>query len=49
MPGIFILAIALLVVLAVAGFAAHLLFSPWILLAVAIVAVIKLRPRGRRS
>ena len=49
MPGLLILALAVLVVLAVVGFAAHLLFSPWILLAVAIVAFIKLRPRRRRS
>ncbi len=45
MPGIIILAILALIALAVVGFTAHLLFSPWILLAVAIVAVIKLRPR----
>lgn len=49
MPGILILALALLVALAVVGFTAHLLFSPWILLAVAIVAFIKLRPRRSRS
>jgi hypothetical protein len=45
MPGILILAVLALIALAVVGFAAHLLFSPWILLAVAIVAVVKLRPR----
>jgi hypothetical protein len=34
------------VALAVIGFAAHLLFSPWLLLAaVAVVAWIKFRPR----
>ncbi len=45
MPGILILAVLALIALSVVGFAAHLLFSPWILLAVAIVAVVKLRPR----
>jgi hypothetical protein len=42
-----IIALALLVVLAViiASFALHLLFSPWLLVAVAIVAFIKFRPR----
>jgi hypothetical protein len=48
MPGILFLALVALVALAVVGFAAHLLFSPWILLAVAIVAFIKLRPRRSR-
>ncbi len=42
-----ILALALLVILAlaVAGFALHILFSPWLLVAIAIVAWIKFRPR----
>ena len=48
---LWIIALALIAVLAVivVGFAVHLLFSPWLLvLAVAIVAWIKLRPRGSR-
>jgi hypothetical protein len=43
-----IIALVLLVIVAVSilGFAVHLLFSPWLLVAVAIVAWIKFRPRG---
>jgi hypothetical protein len=47
-----ILAIALVVILAVVVLTAavHLLFSPWLLLAVvAVVAWIKFRPRGNRQ
>jgi hypothetical protein len=43
-----IIALVLIAVfaLAVLGFAVHLLFSPWLLLAVvAIVALVKFRPR----
>ena len=42
-----ILTLALLVIvgLAVASFAVHFLFSPWLLVAVAILAWIKFRPR----
>jgi uncharacterized membrane protein len=53
MPALFALGlaaaivVAIIVVISVLGFAAHLLFSPWILLAIAIVAWIKLRPRRR--
>lgn len=46
-----ILALALVAVLAVivVGFVAHLLFSPWLLvLAVAVVAWMKFRPRGSK-
>jgi hypothetical protein len=38
-----------LVVVSVLGFALHFLFSPWLLLAVAIVAWIKFRPRRTRQ
>jgi hypothetical protein len=52
MPAIIaIVALALVVILAVAilGFAAHLLFSPWLwVVAIAIVAWIKFRPRHSR-
>jgi hypothetical protein len=48
MPGILALVLVAVVALAVLGLAVHLLFSPWLLLAVAIIAVIKLRPRGAR-
>ena len=42
-----IIALVLLVIIALSilGFAVHLLFSPWLLVAVAIVAWIKFRPR----
>ena len=38
------LVLVALVALSVVGFALHLLFTPWILVAVAIVAWIKFRP-----
>jgi hypothetical protein len=34
-----------LIVVSVLGFALHFLFSPWLLVAIAIVAWIKFRPR----
>jgi hypothetical protein len=37
-----------IVVLIIVSFAVHLLFSPWLLLAIAIVALIKFRPRRSR-
>ncbi|MGD0700632.1 MAG: hypothetical protein ABSA02_12190 [Trebonia sp.] len=48
---LWILALALIAVVAViiVGFAVHLLFTPWLLVAVAIVAWIKFRPRGSRQ
>jgi hypothetical protein len=36
------------VALIIVSFAVHLLFSPWLLLAIAIVALIKFRPRRSR-
>lgn len=42
--------VAAFVALAVLGFAVHVLFSPWLLLAaIAIVAWIKFRPRRSRQ
>ena len=38
-----------LIALAVLGFAVHILFSPWLLVAVAVVAWIKFRPRRSRQ
>ena len=38
-----------LIVVSVLGFALHLLFSPWLLVAVAILAWIKFRPRRTRQ
>ena len=37
-----------IVALIIVSFAVHVLFSPWLLLAVAIVALIKFRPRRSR-
>jgi hypothetical protein len=46
MPGIIALVLLALVALAVLSFAVHFLFSPWLLLvAVAVLAWIKFRPR----
>jgi hypothetical protein len=49
MPGIIVLALAAVVALIVLGFAVHLLFSPWILVPIAILAWIKFRPRRTRQ
>jgi hypothetical protein len=45
-----IVALALIAVVAVTvvGFTLHLLFSPWLLVAIGILAWIKLRPRRSR-
>jgi hypothetical protein len=45
MLAIIALALIALVALAVLGAAVHLLFSPWLLVAIAILAWIKFRPR----
>ena len=45
MPLIIALALIAIVTLIIVGFAVHFLFSPWVLVAVAIVAWIKFRPR----
>jgi hypothetical protein len=45
MPGIIALVLIAIVALIVLSFAVHLLFSPWLLVAVAILAWIKFRPR----
>jgi uncharacterized membrane protein len=37
-----------IVALIIASFAVHILFSPWLLLAIAIVALIRFRPRRTR-
>jgi len=49
MPAIIVAALAVIVALAILGFALHILFSPWLLVAVAIVAWIKFRPRRSRQ
>jgi hypothetical protein len=45
MAAIIALVLLALVALTVVGFAVHLLFSPWLLVAIAILAWIKFRPR----
>jgi hypothetical protein len=50
MAGIIALALVVIIGIAVVSFALHFLFSPWLLLvAVAVFAWIKLRPRGSRQ
>jgi hypothetical protein len=49
MPAIIVAALAVIVAVAVIGFALHILFSPWLLVAVAIVAWIKFGPRRSRQ
>lgn len=49
MAAILVLALLVIAALAVVGFALHFLFSPWLLVAVAIVAWIKFRPRRSRQ
>jgi hypothetical protein len=48
MPAIIVAVLAVIVAVAVLGFALHILFSPWLLVAVAIVAWIKFGPRRSR-
>jgi hypothetical protein len=45
MPVLITIALIAIVAVTILGFAMHLLFSPWLLVAVAILAWIKLRPR----
>ena len=45
MPGIIALVLIAVVALAILGFAVHLLFSSWLVVAIAILAWIKFRPR----
>ena len=49
MLAIIVLAVMAFVALVVLGFALHILFSPWLLVAVAILAWIKFRPRRSRQ
>jgi hypothetical protein len=45
MPGIIALVLIAVAALIILSFAAHLLFSPWLLAAVAVVALIRFWPR----
>jgi hypothetical protein len=49
MPAIIAVALIVIVALTIVGFAVHLLFSPWLLVAIAILAWIKFRPRSSRQ
>ena len=49
MLAIIVLVLAAIAALSILGFALHILFSPWLILAIAIVAFIKLRPRRSRQ
>ena len=49
MLAIIALVVAAIVALTVLGFALHILFSPWLLIVIAIVAWIKLRPSRSRQ
>jgi hypothetical protein len=45
MPGIIALVLIAIVALTVLSFAVHVLFSPWLLVAIAVLALIRFRPR----
>ena len=45
MPGIIALVLIAIVALTVLSFTVHILFSPWLLVAVGILLLIKFRPR----
>ena len=49
MLAIVALVLAAILALTIIGIFLHILFSPWLVLAVAIVAFIKLRPRRSRQ
>jgi len=48
MLGIIALALVVIIALSVIGFAVHFLFTPWLLVAIAILAWIKFRPHRTR-
>jgi hypothetical protein len=48
MPAVIALVLIAIVALAVLSFTVHVLFSPWLLVAIAIVAWIKFRPHCSR-
>ena len=49
MPAIIALVLITIVALIIFSFAVHILFSPWLLVAVAILLLIKFRPRRSRQ
>jgi hypothetical protein len=49
MPGIIVLVLIAIAALIVVSFALHILFSPWILLAIGLLVWLKFRPRRSRQ
>jgi len=49
MPGIIALALIAIVALAILSFTVHILFSPWLLVIIGILAWIKFRPHHSRQ
>jgi hypothetical protein len=49
MPGIIALALIAIVALTILSFTVHILFSPWLLVAIGILAWIKFRPHRSRQ
>ena len=49
MPAVIAVVLTAIVALAVLSFTVHILFSPWLLAAIAIAAWIKFRPRRSRQ
>ena len=49
MPGIIALALIVIVALTVLSFAIHILFSPWLLVVIAVLAWVKFRPHRSRQ
>ena len=49
MPAVIAFVLIAVVALAVLSFTVHVLFSPWLLVAIAILAWIKFRPRRSRQ
>lgn len=48
MPAILVLALIVILALAVAGTVLHFLFSPWLLVVIAILAWVKFRHAGKQ-
>ena len=49
MPAVIAVVLIVVVALAVLSFTVHFLFSPWLLVAIAVLAWIKFRPRRSRQ
>jgi hypothetical protein len=49
MPAIIVLVLIAIVALTILSFTVHILFSPWLLVAIGILVLIKFRPRRSRQ